>query len=104
MAIIPVGTKYSDVIDTAGGIPAMLFTPSTITSSFFTFEIMETATGEGHNLCDGNGGQYKVTLSAAGDAIPLDVKLFSCVKFFQIVAGSVESGSDKTIGIGKLPR
>lgn len=99
-AIVPVSTKFSNVISCTGSVPNMLYTPNNITSTTFTFLVGETSVGRMQPLGDGSGNYYTVTLNTAGDAIPLNPAIFASVGYFQIVTGSTESGSDKVIGIG----
>lgn len=100
---IPVNTKISGIIDTATSIPHMLYMPDNITSTTATFIVAETLGGVFRRLGDAAGNAYGVTF-AAGDAVPLDPSIFASVRFLQLVVGSTESGSDKIVGIGLIPR
>ncbi len=101
--IIPVNTKASGVIDTSLSTAALLYTPTTMTGTAFTFLASQSATGTFGRVGDGAGNAYSVTYTA-GDVVPLDPAIMATIPFLIVVSGSTETGSDKIIGVGLIPR
>lgn len=103
--IIPVGTKNSSFINTSANILSAIFTPPTMTSTTFTFLASNASTSDQplHVVSDGAGGVYTVTF-AAGQVVTLDPSIMAALRGVVIVAGSDETGSDKTLGLGLIQR
>lgn len=103
--VIPVGTKNSGFINTSGNVLSAIFTPPTITSTTFTFLASNSSTAGQplHVVSDGAGGVYTVTF-AAGEVVTLDASIMAALAGVVIVAGSNETGSDKTLELGFISR
>lgn len=103
--VIPENKKNSAFINTSANILSAIFTPSTLTSTTFTFLAANSSRDDQplHVVSDGAGGVYTVTF-AAGEVVTLDASIMAALRGVVIVAGSTELGSDKTLELGFISR